>query len=88
MMSFGTHWVTLLVCWESNESACRFHLIFKGLHMNKAMIYGVAIALSSSICLAADKVTSVPVSFAQGLAARGSTALSRVMTALTLHACW
>ncbi|MEQ7918473.1 g-type lysozyme inhibitor [Xanthomonas sp. WHRI 1810A] len=34
--------------------------------MNKAMIYGFALTLGSSMCWAADKVTTVPVSFSKG----------------------
>ncbi len=34
--------------------------------MNKAILYGLALTFSSSLCWAADKVTTVPVSFAKG----------------------
>ncbi|KHL74402.1 g-type lysozyme inhibitor [Pseudomonas putida] len=34
--------------------------------MNKAMIYGIALALTSSVCWGADKVSTIPVSFVKG----------------------
>jgi hypothetical protein len=42
------------------------HFVVKRPHMNKAMNYGFALTLGSSMCWAADKVTAVPVSFAKG----------------------